>query len=880
MTRFMKIFATLAGLTLMTACGNTQGLIDALTAAVSNTDRNAPLCVQNPFNERCDGNATYQSTRDAIRASCTLNLNTSDNCINFVVFVCERDDPYNPICTQGENDYASFQANITENCIADDEGPLCDRAVAAICTQNAFDRLCLTDLANEYNQGALVAGGEDVIGFSAARARVCDPVTGSAPDSQQCGSFIRAVCSRNPLDTVCENRDEYFVARDNFCWIQGIDGSTRNAECADIHRVNNLAENAIPACRENYVDPTGANRFNPRCYNVVIGVCNLNPFDDICEENSNFSAKHSDYIDDCTDEVADAPFCAEAKAFVCADNPFDDLCLITDYSTNDYTTERQTAINDCRTNFVAGFRCEGAAVEFCVGKTLEADLFNPLCLEHPGTDTARQPTCFNERVAVVTVGDNPITPRCATTATRICDGDSLDPLCEDVVAYRATQFSDCVQDSDHASCAAGATQFSYITPVIACLESPFSAACLDVNTEAGAAFVPHAEAAQDAYCEAGATTKIATPDHVNCTNIGSLPNYPALASAYEFTVVSNFPFGGGTKVHKTALGGFLKTGVYGTGLGSYAGFADSGLPGGGTFLENTGNFARERDNGGLWINLPSTTTDNVETGHPLNYGTNPNTFTPAPAGTSPNDGFIQTQVLYEFTSPVDSKDGFIFFIARIEDEETVFPTSVSPYAGILSTSNFGAPLAVQPDVGNGNITAIWAGQFTAHVSDRLRLNAHPTDFYVDFANGTFNIHNPDGTDGANPNGTAPKTGSITGVSRSGGDGDQGYDSGRSVYTVDGRFGVDKDDPNVSYTNGGVARKLNPGELSGEVTLVSSQFSAENVLDVTVAVNPQTTIMPLTGLIGVEGAVGVFLNPNPSKSGLVGGFTASAPAPTN
>ncbi len=861
MTRFIKIFTILTGLTLITACGNTQGLIDALTAAVSDTDRNAPLCVQNPFNQRCDpkegevADATVQSARTAIERSCTAKLDTSDNCINFVAFVCQRDNPYHPVCTQGENDYSSFQANITEDCITNGGGPLCDRAIAAVCGRDAFQPLCLTDLANRYNQGALVPGGEDVIGFSAKRAEVCDPDTGLSPDSPQCTSAVRAACSRDPLDAVCANRDEYFVARDNACWIQGRDGGIRTTQCADIFRINNLPENAIPACRANYVGPTGANRFNPRCYNVVIGVCNLNPFDALCDENTNYLARHRGIIDACTAQEPDATFCVQAKTSVCADNPFDPLCLISyTANTNDYTTERQTAVNDCRTNFVAGKRCEGAAVEFCADKTATdlTDLFSSLCLEHPGTDAVRQPLCVGDRAP-----NTPISARCTETATRICDGDPLNALCEDVAAYRAAQFSACVQDSDHASCAAGTdAQFSYITPVIACLQSPFSADCLNVNTEAGEAFVPHAKAAQDSYCESGgarttSTLVETTADRVNCTNIGSLPVFASLAIDITQNGVRTYNSDGSIVTANEVtpqnpnIGGFLRTGVFGTRLGNHIGLNS------GDFYDetNNGNFDRGDPTGGPWTGLPG------------NYG----------AG---GDG----RIFENNASKVDPKDGFTYFLAE-ED-----PNFLS-YAGIWQTTNFGAPLALQPAGDNGNITAIWKGTFTPATSGgvlqtiiadgeplavplysadpvqtRVRINDRTTDFYVDFTDGKFNFHNTVANDG---------TGIVFGYTFSGGTGSQRKVPNRLSYSLDGYFGTT--DPNDA------SRTLNPGELGGNVTLVIQPLNQTSGANLGAAGAP--TIMPLTGLIGVEGAVGIFLDPNPSSSPNVGGFTA-APMPTN
>ena len=847
MKRFMKIFTTLAGLTLMTACGNTQGLIDALANAISTTDRNALLCVQNPFNQLCDGNATYESTRDAIERSCRDNPNTSDNCINFVVFVCRRDNPYDEICTKGENDYSSAQEQITSDCIRDGEGPLCARAIAAICTNDPFDRLCLTDLANAYNQGALVAGGQDIIGFSAARARVCDPDTGSAPDSQQCGSFVRATCDRNPLDAVCENRDEYFVARDNACWIQGINGSTRTTQCAQIYRENNLASNAILACQENYVAPTGANRFNPRCYNVVIAICDDNPFNDICDENTNYLALHAGIIKACTDEEPNATFCVEAKTSVCADNPFNPLCMISyTANTNDYTSERLTAINGCQTNFVAGPRCAGAAVQFCTGKTLEADLFSPLCRAHPGTDIARRTTCVGDRVA-----DTPISARCTETATRICDANSLDPLCEDVTTYRSAQFGACVLNPDHASCANGPAQFSYITPIIECLESPFSAACIDPNTVSGAAFALHARVAQDAYCESGgprtASTVPTRADRVNCTNIGSSPVFADLARNITQNGIRTFGTDGttvtanGVTPQNPNIGGFLRAGVFGAKLGIHTGFDDSNHPNGGTYDENTGSFTRGNAGGGAWSGMA--------------------------------DGYNGSRFeIWDVASKADPKDGFTYFFG--EDGDGFYLS----YAGIWQTTNFGAPLALRPADDNGNnITAIWQGNFTAYDAStrtkvvptvvdvaqagaiyRRPINSVVTPFYVDFTAGTFSVHNTVANDG---------TGAVYGYNFDGSTGKNARVTRRIAYAVNGVFGAGVVD---------AGRTLNAGELSGNVTRTLEAANYATNGNLTFATDPSPLVMPLTGLIGVEGAVGVFLDPARTTSRQVGGFTATAP----
>ena len=866
MARFIKIFTIMTGLSLMTACGASGVLDDVrdlLAEARAALTKEATESARNQFlDERIIDNMLAEEIANGLaleeQAEARLRITRQVAAFSDIKRESETAKVQDELDNLSPEELAEFNATVQKRL----------QFLGQVAGGTEETR---TTYINECGVEGNTACIDVVSDACAVAAEV---------GSERCVSFTARVCDANPLYDACDDNDDYFLARDDVCWIQGRNGGTRTEECQQIFDTNRLQANAEPSCRANYISQTNENGFNTRCSNVVVTVCEENPFDVLCERNSTILNSRPARITACRDEVKDAPFCDHAKTFVCDKNPFDAICLITDYSTNTYATERNTAISECGQTFVAGERCEDAAEEFCGSATGEG-LFNPLCLNDPETDAGRQPLCVGERVTVVTMGDNPITARCTGTATRICDADPLDPLCEDVTAYRARQFSACVVTPEDPSCAAGATQFTYITPIISCLSNPFGADCVNPATEAGTAFAPNLEAAQDSYCEGGATTKIATADRVNCTNIGSLPDYPALASGYDF-IDGTFMFGGQTKNSKYALGGFLKTGVYGTGLGSYAGVQGSGgNPGTFTDENNNGNFDRGNPAGGAWVNLPSETAANLPAGHPTFYTIDPpRLFTPAPAGTTPSGGFVDRQRIYEFTSPVDSKDGFIFFITEIADEDNgVVPTSRSAYAGIFSTSNFGAPLAAPVD--QAPTSAIWAGQFTAH-SGNLRLNAEPTPFYVDFTNGTFNIHNPAGTDGDNPNGTAPKTGSVKAAVGNGSRPSDSnyYESSTFVYTVDGVFGAGIADLN----NPG--RMLNAGELSGKVRLVNTTYALEDqdstyvegvsVLIPTISIDVN---MPLTGLIGVEGAVGVFLDPNPRNSAIVGGFTA-APMPTN
>ncbi len=136
------------------------------------------------------------------------------------------------------------------------------------------------------------------------------------------------------------------------------------------------------------------------------------------------------------------------------------------------------------------------------------------------------------------------------------------------------------------------------------------------------------------------------------------------------------------------------------------------------------------------------------------------------------------------------------------------------YVGILPTTNLGAPLIAQP------ANAVWAGHFSVAGANNIATN-----YYVDFTNGKFGFSNAGGDD----------FGTFTGGSR--------------VFTMNAIFG--------SHTD---ASGYSAGRMGGTLDIVD------------LGVMSRATI---TGLIGEEGAVGVFTQEG-AATGYAGGFTATNP----
>ena len=160
-------------------------------------------------------------------------------------------------------------------------------------------------------------------------------------------------------------------------------------------------------------------------------------------------------------------------------------------------------------------------------------------------------------------------------------------------------------------------------------------------------------------------------------------------------------------------------------------------------------------------------------------------------------------------------DGFAYFVTTNAGAN---PSSIS-YAGILATTNLGAPLP------STTANAVWAGHFSTATATNIAIN-----YYVDFTNGRFGFSNAGG-DGF---------GTLTHTDLNG------------TYTMNAHFG--------SHAS---ANGYSAGRMGGTLA-ISSIHSA---------LHPT-----ITGLIGEEGVVGVFTQVGLTTS-LAGGFTATNPAYT-
>ena len=222
----------------------------------------------------------------------------------------------------------------------------------------------------------------------------------------------------------------------------------------------------------------------------------------------------------------------------------------------------------------------------------------------------------------------------------------------------------------------------------------------------------------------------------------------------------------------------------------------------------------------------------VDTGDLPTYETKPNEETLNRFLTAGNTGLNMTDIQFEnsatriistdippFTGRRGGEgrnpDGFAYFVTTNAGEVT---TEIS-YAGILATTNLGAPLP------STTASAVWEGHFSLGAETNIATN-----YYVNFSTGRF------------------------GFSNAGGDGFGTFehDNINGIYTMNAHFG--------SHAS---ANGYSAGRMGGTLAIsgVGSAFHPD-----------------ITGLIGEEGVVGIFTKVG-SASASVGGFTATNPAYT-
>ena len=396
---YLKTLIALTGLALLTACAGGV-TINATTLPPAET------CTANPFIMGCNATQTQQEEfcRDRTR---TPDTKTKD-CALTVIRVCEG-DIFDRLCTTPTEPQAEAfcsDASKTTATKAND----CTSTVSRVCGENPFEAgLCFAD--NTY---------------AIERLQIRETCTSKDENVRNdlCPTIVDPLCMENPFLDECRvgrkgvTGGEYDMARmvQIMAICDGADGTgfgnVFHRACNDINKYETERTRILNACASGTEN-------NPNCPPETLAqVCNANPYNMGLCDDTDYNDKRAEELAECRKDNG-RPSCVDAAATTCMDNPFQAvLCFI------------DTTYDDTR------------------------------------TDQTRD--CFN-RVADA--------PNCDLATAAFCDDTPFDGFCKGVPAYVDIHLNQCAE--------ATATKFQCNTvfddALAECLEDPFSVAC---DTEA------------------------------------------------------------------------------------------------------------------------------------------------------------------------------------------------------------------------------------------------------------------------------------------------------------------------------------------------------------------------------------------------------------
>ncbi len=822
MKNLIKIIATITALGMMTACG-ASGLVDNLAQLV---DKGLQAL-------RLETAARQIRTEELAEFRENLDSSLTDQQREDMV-VAEATRLANLTGTEKAEFDARVRTRVTYlaevagltvaereanelQCQRETTGEGCDVVLVTFCDASPFNEFC-------FGAGGYFTDAE----YDIVRAERCveDRIINN------CTSTIARVCPANPFDPLCVGDDRY--------------NTVRAVRCA--------------------VDDT--EKASPRCEATVKRVCDLDVEDSLCDLIPAYTSQRLT-LDDTVAELVSRGCdndnrrgdsrCAEIRVFVCERQPLNPAC-------DDRSAYAAARRNACLTG---DSRTSDPLCAPVVENVCEANSLDTLCVGIRAYESLQESACRGESATS--------NPDCVATLTRVCGGETevgatgnpFNGVCSNSVFndVRSGILSACVTAPEGRLCTAGLANICTNTPfddrcrgvesalplqiracigqeatgncadasfftdpvILGCLTNPFDVAC----TASGSAFKPYEADALDATCLLnGARTGCVNPTAVFPTLTSTLVQVltdPLL----PFDATTN-PYTGGvledpTMPHHTSTNRYIS--------GFITIDADD--------LDDNGNLIPPGVEGSNFQFVTSNTAIGVVThvGLGLNLGRG------AARPAKPAEGILPSEPIAG--GPVtmrrggagsDNDDGVAYF-------STIGPVGSDfaiTYGGILPTTNLGAPLLPQPvGLGEDDIATTWSG----HVSYRQNPNAQnrEVDFWVNFTKGTI------GFTALDPSTSMRNTNAPVNVAIS---------ATATNLRLQGLFGE--------------AHGLALGELGG---LVSYGFGVDS--GVVGDEVPSRGTFTVHGLIGQEGAVGVFTNTvTRATNDFIGGFTASNPEHPN
>ena len=862
---YIKLLTIIAGLALLTACGGG-------TAETPDTaGGNATDCKTNAFHADCNADAPAIKLRQDM---CLADDSADSTCGVVITGACEA----NPFRTETACMADTYLPNRIAECITDGNAgeAKCETLLSDTdmntaltdCLTNPFDVAC--ESVTAFTTYALARTN---------RASFCDN-SDNVADDLCTGDVVMPICGLDPFNAICFTDDTYLSPRITDCIMAGNAGEEKcdtllsdtamNTEltdclenpfataCESVTAFTDFAlarTNRLTFCNDNM------NVANGLCTGAnLMNVCVADPFNAICfADNTYLPARITNCITGgnagdmkCETVLSDSTMNTELTD--CLENPFATACE----SVSAFTTFALARTNRVTFCEIGGNESNALCMDTTLTNLCEFNPFSTACTGQPNTPNLRVASCLdannmnkdpscteillvNHADYLASFGD---TPPPATVALAIANTDTQSH-------FLSVDEEDGIDKTE-------------LTGNLT--DNTLRLGGVDTDTEDtnGVAYVLGViEGTAQSFVGLLPTTNLGAPLPSTTADATWAGRYYHGANREIHDIDFNIDFGTG-EIEATDIQGNITTkfDLDFTAEGVITGdviinpdtepdtaearglIGEQGLVGGFANTDDVGIWGANFFGGFVAVPPPPppnaciALTTCVDTGDLETYPTKPNEVTVNGFLTAEDTGLNMIDIQINgapartiVTDPAPftgrrggadstNPDGFAYFVTADDGSQTPVPIS---YAGILATTNLGAPLL------STTASAVWAGHFSVATATNIATN-----YYVDFTNGRFGFSNAGGDgfgtlDHANLNGT---------------------------YTMNAHFG--------SHAS---ANAYSAGRMGG--TLAISSISS--------------LLYPtIVGLIGEEGAVGVFTRVGQATR-TVGGFTATNPAytpPTN
>ena len=273
----------------------------------------ARVCGADSLDALCKGLTAYFPAQ---KTACAGG-NSNSRCHVIAERVCGT-DVFHPYCNVygGDNPYLYSERKIA--CASEPDSTRCQWTIVLFCDDEPLNALCNGKAHVLRAQKTACGGARPWFLSQEEQTERCAPII---------SGLISGVCGRDPLDSLCDDRANYYPARETACASE-----PNSRRCLQI-----FSEQKI-ACLYGYIPSGTGNLHSNQCVQTVARVCDANAFDTLCNEFSNYKTARETT---CTSEP-NSERCIPTIDRVCGVDAFGVLCQLSNLTMRHFPAKPNT----------------------------------------------------------------------------------------------------------------------------------------------------------------------------------------------------------------------------------------------------------------------------------------------------------------------------------------------------------------------------------------------------------------------------------------------------------------------------------------------------------------------------------------------------------